>query len=560
MHAPKAPLNRAGVNRLLAIAILVIGWFSRCPAAEPVPADAAALAQQEAVITRQFAELEKTFLRLADLLAATDPRRATLLKTAFEHARDGQVSDRLAGICRLLEQGQLLEAGSDQASAIERLESLLRLLQAGDPGRETANTKQQVREYLSRINKLIASQRGIEGATEAGGQEERLADQQERLANETELLTTDVRRFAREQDTQEPAGVTAPPAAESGGKMPEPSDGELEKGDAPSDAGESKGEPSAPASGGSPGEAPRDGESSPSSDAAPEADGAGEEDSGGDDEASRGRRTARRLAEAERRMREARERIDDAARREAREEQEKAVEELEAARAELEEILRQLREEEVERLLVQLEARVRAMLRIERAVQAGFDRLVAEGGLVGRERQLESARLGREQEAVTADATRALTVVRDDGTAVAIPQALAQIRDDSQQLAARLLRGELGLATRGVIEDVVVGLEELLAALEKAQREQQEDRQEGRAQGRPGEPGEQPLVDKLAELKMIRTLQMRVNRRTGRLAQLLTEDSEQADGPEMFDALQRLADRQREIQQAASDIVAGRTE
>jgi fructoselysine-6-P-deglycase FrlB-like protein len=58
-------------------------------------------------------------------------------------------------------------------------------------------------------------------------------------------------------------------------------------------------------------------------------------------------------------MRQARDKLDEAKRREARSEQEKAIEELETARAELEEILRQMREEEVERLLVQLGARIR---------------------------------------------------------------------------------------------------------------------------------------------------------------------------------------------------------
>ena len=257
-------------------------------------------------------------------------------------------------------------------------------------------------------------------------------------------------------------------------------------------------------------------------------------------------------------MREAQERLDDANRREARAEQEKALEELETARAELEEILRQMREEEVERLLVQLETRIRSMLRAERGVLTGTEKL-ADGDQAGRERQLEAARLGREQTKIAGEATKALTLVRDDGSAVAIPQALEQIRDDSLQAAARLARGDVGGTTRGVIQDIVTGLEELLAALEQAQREQQEQ-QQNPAGGRPAEPGEQPLVDKLAELKMIRSLQMRVNTRTQRFSQLLDEGAEQAAEPELLDALERLAERQRSIQQAAHDIVSGRTE
>jgi hypothetical protein len=107
-------------------------------------------------------------------------------------------------------------------------------------------------------------------------------------------------------------------------------------------------------------------------------------------------------------MQAARERLAAAGRGEARRAQEQAVEELETARSALEEILRQMREQEVERLLVQLGARLREMLRVEREVLAGVERLVA-APAAARERELESARLGREQAAVGAEATKAVT-------------------------------------------------------------------------------------------------------------------------------------------------------
>ena len=253
-------------------------------------------------------------------------------------------------------------------------------------------------------------------------------------------------------------------------------------------------------------------------------------------------------------MRKAREKLEQAERRDARSEQEKAIEELETARAELEEILRQMREEEVERLLVQLEARVRAMLRAEKAVLAGSEKLITEAQTpLDRERQLEAVRLSREQGLISSDAAKALALVRDDGSAVAIPEALEQVREDSVQAAARLARGDVGGTTRGILQDIVSSLGEMLAALEKAQREQQ-SKSESKSGGRPAEPGEQPLVDKLAELKMIRSLQMRVNTRTKRYSQLLSEGAETVEEPELVEALDRLADRQRKVERAAHDI------
>ena len=487
--------------------------WSAAPAADEPPS----LAVREQQLLQQFRDLERSFLRLADLLAGSDPRRATLLRSVFAQAREAEVGDRLDTIVALLEKNQLLKAGSGQSDAIDRMKELLALLEAGDAEKSLASTKEEVRQFIARVSKLIAKQRGLEGATEFGSDgEERLAARQEMLAEETRDLAGDIGGFAKRLEPPEPGGKEQGDSGQEGqGQEGQGQEGQGQEGQK-------------------------------------------QETDDGDDEASRARRTRSRLQAAEQRMREAQERLDDANRREARAEQEKALEELETARAELEEILRQMREEEVERLLVQLETRIRSMLRAERGVLTGTEKL-ADGDQAGRERQLEAARLGREQTKIAGEATKALTLVRDDGSAVAIPQALEQIRDDSLQAAARLARGDVGGTTRGVIQDIVTGLEELLAALEQAQREQQEQ-QQNPAGGRPAEPGEQPLVDKLAELKMIRSLQMRVNTRTQRFSQLLDEGAEQAAEPELLDALERLAERQRSIQQAAHDIVSGRTE
>lgn len=562
--------------------MLALGLAGHASAADTPAAGAAAppLASREQELARQFRDLERTFLRLADLMAANDPRRSALLRDVFARAREEEVGDRLDVIVSLLEQGQLLKAGSSQATAIEKLQELLGLLEAGDTERQRATAKEEVKKFLSRVAKAIAKQRDIEGSTEAGGDAEKLAARQEKLAEETDELARDIEGFAKRMDAS--AGGDAGKAeagkeAEAGekakaGEKAEPSANGGEKdskgGAEGSQGGDQKSEGGAQGSksgkqGGQSGEQGQDSgqqSATPGEESAAES---GEKPIEGDDEASRAARTKQRLEAAKRRMQKAKEQLDEARRRDARGEQEKAVEELETARAELEEILRQLREEEVEKLLVQLEARLRAMLRAEKAVLAGIDKLAAEQAAeqagADRERQLEAARLGREQAAIGVDAGKALVLVRDDGSAVAIPEALEQVRDDATQAAARLGRGDTGETTRGIVQDLVANLEEMLAALEKAQKEQQA-RQQGGAGGRPAQPGEQPLVDKISELKMIRSLQMRVNTRTKRFAQLLTDGVERPEEPELLRAIERLAERQHTIERAARDIVTGRTE
>jgi hypothetical protein len=533
-----------GIVAGAALSAALLAAVARPAAAAPADA-AAALVDRESDLLRQYRELERSFLRLADLLAASDPRRAALLRSVFEKAREEQVGDRLGTIVELLEQGQLLKAGTTQAGTIEQFRALLDLLESGDGERRLVNTKKEVREYLARLAKAIARQRDIEGSTEAGGREADLSERQRALAEETRALADEIGGFAGRLDARDGSGGFKPPP-----------EGDGRAGDDPKQPGDQPG--TAPA--GEPGAEPAGKTPAPTEAPGGGATEAGEEEGkpAGDDDAARARRTQRRLAAAQRRMQSARERLDDARRQDARQEQQKALEELETARAELEEILRQMREQEVEQLLVQLEARVRDMLAAQRRVQVGVD-AVAAAGTPGRERELEAARLGREQQQVANEAARALVLVRDDGSAVAIPQALEAVRDDATQVAARLGRGDVGGTTRGLVADIVTNLEELLAALEKASREE-ERRQAGPAGGRPQEPSERPLVDKLSELKMIRSLQLRVNSRTERFSQLLDDGADRAEAPELREALERLAERQRKIEQAANDIVAGRTE
>jgi len=547
----------------LGLVVMAVGYPARAMP-EPQPP----LEERQESLTAQFRDLERSLLRLADLLSPSDPRRAGLLRRAFEQSNDLDIDARLANIVGLLKEGQLIKAGSAQGGAIENMRLLLELLESGDSDRRLSNTKDEVKRHLAKLAKLIARQRDIEGSTESGAAPRPLAERQAKLADDTRGLSEEIDGFAKRLDSRNPSPGNESPGNESPGKESQgkESEGKDSQGkdsqgkDSPPQGGDGK-------AGGKPGkEADAEGEQ--------QADGGASSDSNdqpgddGDDEASRARRTGKRLETARKRMKQAEERLQESQGKEARQRQEKAIEELEAARAELEEILRQVREEEVERLLVQLETRLRSMLRAEKAVLSGCEKLAASvdsaagGETAGqlRERELEAARLSREQSAVAADAAKALVLVRDDGSAVAIPEALEQVRLDCLQSASRLGRGDVGGTTRGIVQDIVTSLEEMLAALEKAQRDQAQKREEGQGGGRPAQPGEQPLVDKLSELKMIRTLQMRINTRTKRFSQLLADGVEQADEPELVDAIQRLAERQVKVERAARDIASGRIE
>jgi hypothetical protein len=73
-----------------------------------------------------------------------------------------------------------------------------------------------------------------------------------------------------------------------------------------------------------------------------------------------------------------------------------------------------------------------------------------------------------------------------------------------------------------------------------------------------GQPAEPPLVEKYEELKMIRSLQVRINNRTKDYGQMIA--GEAAETPQLLEALRKLAERQARVYQATIDLNLGRND
>ncbi|HND50834.1 MAG TPA: hypothetical protein PLV92_00500, partial [Pirellulaceae bacterium] len=268
-----------------------------------------------------------------------------------------------------------------------------------------------------------------------------------------------------------------------------------------------------------------------------------------------------RIQAAEEKMKEAERKLAEAKRKEAIEEQEKAKEELEKAKAELERILRQMREEELERTLAMLEGRFRKMLEMELRVYESTKRLdripKAERG---DDVRVLSGRIAFDQRKIGIEADKALTLLREEGSSIAFPETVEQVRDDMEQVSNRLDQTEVGSITQGIEEDIIAALEEIIEALQKAQQDLDKQQQPPQDQP-PGQPQDQPLVDKIAELKMIRSLQMRINGRTKRYARLLDNADDpigQAQDAEVREAITKLGEKQEQLQRVTRDIVLGK--
>ena len=583
--------------------------------AEAKPADPLLTRQQQ--LADRFQELERLMLRMAELTAPTDPRRAALLRQAVAQSKERAIDQRYETLVELLKQDKLSAAVRGQGEIQQDLAKLLELLLSEDRSKRIESEKERVRDYLKRVNKIIKEQKSVQNATERDADTKELAERQNELSDKTGELADDLR--AENGGDQQPAGEQDSEGKESEGEESEGKDGkpegEKQDGDKQGSESEKESKPGEDAEGkpgeksdkpgedadgekseakesdkeSKPGE-PSDGEKSEGKDAdgkpsegesekseskpgensegQPQSgkpqDGAppvdppppGQQQPGEPSPQSEQNPAQQRLEKAQQRMEEAQKKLAEAQREDAVEKQEEALRELEQAKAELEEILRQLREEEMARTLAMLEARFRKMLDAQVEVYEGTQRLdkVPEAER-DRDDAIEAGRLSRKEGEIAAEAEKALTVLQEEGSAVAFPEAVIEIRDDMWVVRDRLAEAKIGEMTQGIEQDIITALEEMISALEKAQKDMQEQQQQGQPMQAGGE-NETPLVDTLSELKMIRALQMRVNTRTKRYAELTK--TEQVDEPELLEALRRLAEREQRIHKVTRDIVLGR--
>lgn len=273
-----------------------------------------------------------------------------------------------------------------------------------------------------------------------------------------------------------------------------------------------------------------------------------------------------RLQQAQQKMQAAQKKLEEAKRNEAKTEQEAARQELEKAKAELEEILRQLREEEIERTLAQLEDRFRKMIEMQVKVLQATQRMESlPPDTRGREVDIEAGKLAVEQRKIVLEADKAYNLLLEEGSSIAFPESVEQVRGDMEQVADRLAKTKIDQITVGLEEDIVAALNELLKALQQAQKDQEEKKkdEEQQQQAPPGEDQDQPLVDKIAELKMIKSMQLRVNERTQRFAKLIESPEDpigQATDDDLRTAVVELGQRQAKLQRITRDIVLGKNQ
>jgi hypothetical protein len=240
---------------------------------------------------------------------------------------------------------------------------------------------------------------------------------------------------------------------------------------------------------------------------------------------------------------------------------EKAIDKLEDAKKKLEELLRQLREEELERLLAALQQRCEKMLAMQIEVYNGT--VAVDRAILGnddkkptRQNTQTSLKLSDDEGKIVTEATKAIEMLEAEGSAVAFPEVFQQVREDMKNVARRLGAVDPGKVTQVIEQDIIDTLKEMIEALKKAQKELQDKKSPpSDPKGQPPPQADQKLLDQIAELKMIRSMQVRVNKRTEHYGKQYT--GEQANQPDIVGELNQLAGRQERIFDVTRRIATG---
>lgn len=585
----------AAAVRLAASLALVLSLAALAPAQEASTEPQSDLALRQGRIADKYARLEQLMLKMAEVDAASNPQRAALLKKAVQQSKDNLTRTQLETLVKLIDQRQLKRAVDGQTEATTEMKALLELLQSENRADRLKDEQERIKEYIQEVERLLRLHKDVQGRTEGSDKTENVARDQAKVADRTGNLARKIQENEEGGDQQEssskpedkpaenkPHDEGAKPSdekpsdekpADPSGEKPADPSGEKPEGDAPeqkpADGQPQDGnQPSSPMDGepmdGQQGQ-PMPGQQGQPMEGQPGQPGQSQQQDQQQQQQQEENPARQRLQQAEQRMRQAQKKLEEAQRNEAREAQELARQELEKAKAELEKILRQLREEEIGRTLAQLESRFRKMLEMQLRVYEATQRLASiPAEARGREVDIESGKQAVEERKIVLEADKAYQLLLEEGSSIAFPESVEQMRLDMETVAQRLSRTQLDAITLGAEEDIIAALNELIAALQQAQKDQEEkQQQEQQQQQQPGDPQEQPLVDRIAELKMIKSLQLRVNNRTQRMAKLLEEPDDavgQATDADLLDAIEKLGDRQERLHQITRDIVLGRNQ
>lgn len=443
--------------RRIAIAVLVVSSPLLAIAQTAKPADQPSLADRQQSIHERVQRLEATMLKLSKLLGPQEPDKAERLRGALEQSGKDRIRARVEELVALLRSQDFADADRKQEALLGDLEGLLQTLTSRDDELQRRREERQRLEKLKRtIRVLMEDQTQSLYHTQHADKQMEPGDEASsaQSVEPSEALAEQLRRLERlQRDLQR--------RADDVNKNMQPQQGK--PGDSPS-------------------------------------------------KPTPGNEQMQRAADQ---MRQAGDRLSESKPGDAKDRQQESLDEMQKALDELDDALRQTRKDEIEQTLDALQTRLQQMLQREQEVAAVLDGWLGKDAATrGPDDFVALTDAAKTQQQVTDEGNQALALMLDEGSTIIVPELLRQMVSDMTAV-----RGDLNVSkpteqTRKTLRDVIDLLTELLDAIDK---KREDDRKQDDQQQQPQQQQqqqEQTLLPKSAELKMLRSSQMRLNQRT----------------------------------------------
>ena len=526
-------------------------------------------------VKRMMQDLDRKFQDLAQKLQATEPEKAKLLIKAFQQSRERLIEQRMEEISGLLDTANFSDADKKQGEVQLELEAVLRVLLDQSKDWDHVNAEmEQLEATRKAVQELLEEQRDqLHETDRLANQDKTVANLDEQIKELSELIEAQTQLSQKTEQTksneqlelnklatkQEELQQKTDQLANSMGKQDAESKASAGK---PSSSGEgkckaclgnaSKSQKSASQklSQALPQDAQKDEQKSleqlqkavdalkeerdriarlpkemldqmaqkqesTSEDAKKLIDEMNQMPESNSESGPKGKKN---VEQAQQSMQQAADGLRQSDAKAAAKEQEKAVDELKRALDQIEKRLAQLREETLIDRLARLEARFRSMLSKQTEVTQSTVSIHAKQTLAGKLTRgdlLGIRKLAMEERELAEEANQTNEMLIEDGTSIVFPRVVANLQADLVRLGGLLEDGHADEFTQALQHDVAVTLQELIDAL---QRNLQKKKSEGGSGQCNCEP---PLVPGSAELKMLRSMQLRVHHRTELLSKVL---------------------------------------
>ena len=234
---------------------------------------------------------------------------------------------------------------------------------------------------------------------------------------------------------------------------------------------------------------------------------------------------------------------------------EKIEDEFGKAISKLKRSLRQNREEEIESTLRALEERFQKMLKMQLEINKSTSSIAKQKELA--ELRIKAFQISAEQEKLISETDKTLVVLKEEGSSRAISGTLNNIKLDMVTIAELLKNADVSDETISLQKEVAEVFSELIKSVQQEQDEQSQLKRQSAANGTSeGQVVERPLVQQLAELKIVKQLQKRINQRHLRIIDGINSNSP-AEKTKATAQVQELAIRQKRLEKMILDIVQG---